>query len=88
MPWINKRRLSESMVAAEATLSNTFDFLHRVARMKDPHELAQIQSEFVSRQAQVLGDQTTEFGRTIMQGAGEVRQDSQPTRSGMRGQAR
>jgi hypothetical protein len=61
-----------SMVAAEATLSNTFDFLHKVARMKDPHELAQIQSEFVSRQAQVLGDQTKEFGQTIMQGAGEV----------------
>ena len=61
-----------SMVAAEATLSNAFDFLHKVARMKDPHELAQIQSEFVSRQAQVLGDQTKEFGQTIMQGAGEV----------------
>jgi hypothetical protein len=39
---------------------------------KDPHELAQIQSEFVSRQAQVLGDKTKEFGQTIMQGAGEV----------------
>jgi len=58
----------QSMVGAEATLSNTFDFLHRLARMKDPHQLAQIQSEFVCRQAQVLGDQTKEFGQAIMKG--------------------
>ena len=61
----------QSMVVAEETLSNTFDFLHRLSRMKDPHELAQIQSEFVSRQAQI-GDQTKEFGQTIMKGASEV----------------
>ena len=62
----------QSMVVAEETLSNTFDFLHRLSRMKDPHELAQIQSEFVSRQAQIVGDQTKEFGQTIMKGASEV----------------
>jgi len=56
------------MVGAEASLSNTFDFLHRLARMKDPHEFAQIQSEFVRRQARVLGDQTKEFGQAIMKG--------------------
>jgi len=37
--------------------------------MKEPQELAQIQSEFVSRQAQLLGDQTKELGQRIMQGA-------------------
>jgi hypothetical protein len=62
----------QSMVAAEETLSNTFDFLHKLSRMKDPHELAQVQSEFVSRQAQVLGDQTKQFGQTIMKGASDV----------------
>jgi len=40
--------------------------------MKDPQELAQVQSEFVSRQAQVLGDQTKQFGQTIMKGASDV----------------
>jgi hypothetical protein len=44
--------LGRSMSAAEETLSNTFDFLHKLVRMKDPQELAQLQSEFVSRQAQ------------------------------------
>ena len=64
-----------SMLAAEETLSNTFDFLHKLIRMKDPQQLAQLQSEFVSRQAQVLADQTKEFGQTLMQsvqGASEI----------------
>jgi hypothetical protein len=40
--------------------------------MKEPHELARLQSEYVSRQAQVLGDQTKELGQLIMQGASEA----------------
>ena len=64
--------LGRSMLAAEESLSNTFDFLHKLVRMKDPQELAQLQSEFVSRQAQVLADQTKEFGQTLMQGTSEM----------------
>ena len=61
-----------SMFLAEETLSNTFDFAHKLLRMKEPQELAQLQSEFVSRQAQVLGDQTKDLGQSIMQGANEL----------------
>jgi len=61
-----------SMTFAEETLSNTFDFAHKLMHMKEPQELAQIQSEFVSRQAQLLGDQTKELGQAIMQGAREA----------------
>jgi len=61
-----------SMFLAEETLSNAFDFAQKLVRMREPHELAQLQSEFVSRQAQVLGDQTKELGQSIMQGANEV----------------
>jgi hypothetical protein len=61
-----------SMTFAEETLSNTFDFAHKLMHMKEPQELAQIQSEFVSRQAQLLGDQTKELGQRIMQGAQEA----------------
>jgi len=43
-----------------------------LVRMREPQELAQLQSEFVSRQAQVLGDQTKELGQSMMQGADEV----------------
>jgi hypothetical protein len=58
--------------AAEATLSNTFDFLHKLTHMKEPHELAHIQSEFVSRQAQIIGDQAKELGHTIVQETREM----------------
>jgi hypothetical protein len=61
-----------SMTFAEETLSNTFDFAHKLMHIKEPQELAQIQSEFVSRQAQLLGDQTKELGQRIMQGAHEA----------------
>ena len=57
-----------SMLFAEETLSNTFDFANKLVRMKEPQEFPQIQTEFVSRQAQVLGDQTKELGERIMQG--------------------
>ena len=56
----------------EETLSNTFDFSQKLLRMKDPHEWAQLQSEFMSRQAQVVGDHTKEFGQSIMQSANEM----------------
>jgi hypothetical protein len=57
-----------SFSLAEQTLANTFDFATRLVRMKDPQEFAQIQTEFVSRQAQLLGDRTKELGQSIMQG--------------------
>jgi hypothetical protein len=66
-----------SMAVAEQTLSNTFDFAHRVIRMRDPQELAQIQSEFVSRQAQVLGDQTKELGQRMTHGAQDIAKATQ-----------
>jgi len=61
-----------SLLLAEETLSNTFDFAQKLVRMREPQELAQLQSEFVSRQAQILGDQTKELGQSIMRGANEM----------------
>jgi hypothetical protein len=60
------------MAAVEQTLSNAFDFAHKVIRIKEPQELVQIQSDFVSRQAQVLGEQTKELGQRMMEGAQEI----------------
>jgi hypothetical protein len=65
-----------SFSVAEETLSNTFDFANKVVRMKGPQEFAHIQSEFISRQARLLGDQTKELGQSIMQGASEVTQST------------
>ena len=61
-----------SMALAEETFQNTFDFAQKLVRLREPQELAQLQSEFVSRQAQVFGDQTRELGQKIMQGANDL----------------
>jgi hypothetical protein len=61
-----------SMLFAEETLSNTFDFAQKLVRMREPQELAQIQSDFVSRQAQIVEDQTRELGQRVAQGVNDV----------------
>jgi hypothetical protein len=60
--------IHDSMAFAEETFSNTFDFAHKLVRMKDLQELVQIQTEFVSRQAHLLGGS----GQKIMQGVQEA----------------
>jgi hypothetical protein len=62
----------QTLSNAEQTLSNAFDFAHKVVRIKEPQELIQIQSYFVSRQAQMLGDQTKELGQRMMEGVQEI----------------
>ena len=57
-----------SISLADETLANTFDFAHKLVRMKEPQELIQLQSEFVSRQARLLGDQTKELGQRMVKG--------------------
>jgi hypothetical protein len=50
-----------SLLVAEETLSNTFDFVHKLVRAREPRELAQLQTEFASRQAQTIVDQGKEL---------------------------
>ena len=52
----------------EKTLSNTFDFGHKLARLSGPQELVELQSEFVSRQSQAIADQTKELGQKLKNG--------------------
>jgi hypothetical protein len=61
-----------SMLFAEETLSNTFDLAHKLVRMREPQELAQIQSDFVSRQAQIVGGQTKEHGQRVAEAVNDV----------------
>ena len=61
-----------SMFLAEQTISNTFEFAQKLVHMREPQELAQLQSEFISRQAQVLGDQTKELGQSFIQEVNRV----------------
>jgi len=54
-----------SLSLAEETLANAFDFAHRALHVREPQQLAQLQSEFVSRQAQALGDRRVGKPRRI-----------------------
>jgi hypothetical protein len=69
-----------SIAAAEQTLENAFDFAHKVVRIKEPQELVQLQSDFISRQSQVLGDQAKELGQRMMEG---VQKTQEATDAGM-----
>ena len=60
------------MFLAEETLLNAFDFAQKMVRMREPLDFAQLQGEFISRQAQVLGDQTKELGQSIVRAANDV----------------
>ena len=66
-----------SLALAQQTLSNTFDFANKLVRMKDLQELPHIQSEYISRQAQLLGDQTRELGQKVMEGVHEIAKATQ-----------
>jgi hypothetical protein len=61
-----------SMSLAEETLSNAFDFAHKLVHVKDPQEVAQLHGDFISRQAHVLADEASEVGKTMMRSANEV----------------
>jgi len=51
------------------TLSNTMEFGQKLAQAKEPQEFAQSQSEFMARQAQMIADQTKEFGQKMQKAA-------------------
>ena len=58
----------------EKTLSNTMDYGQKLARAKEPQEIAQCQSEFMTRQAQVLSEHTKVFGEKMQKAAQEFAQ--------------
>ena len=56
-----------SIAVAEQMLSDAFVCARKVIHVREPQELAQIQTDFVTRQAQVL-----ELGQKMMHGAQDV----------------
>jgi phasin family protein len=61
-----------SMSMATDTLSNSMDFAHRALKVRQPQDLLQLQTEFLSRQAQVVAQNSKMLGETIARGASEV----------------
>jgi hypothetical protein len=64
----------QATALTEQTLTNTMEFGQKLARAKEPQELAQCQSEFMTRQAQTIADQTKVFGQKMQQAAQEFAQ--------------
>ena len=50
---------------AEKALSNSMDFGQKCLRVNEPGELVQLQTEFMSQQAQMFAEQTRELGQQI-----------------------
>jgi hypothetical protein len=53
----------------EATIANSFDFAFKIVQARSPQDLLQIESEFISRQAQLIAEQGKQIGESAMQGA-------------------
>ena len=71
-----------SMSLAEETLSNTFDFAHKLVHARQMSDLLNLQSEFFSRQAQVVAAQSKEVGESTVRGVHETSQDIEHPRRG------
>jgi hypothetical protein len=58
-----------SMSFAEETLSNAFDCGSKMLRLREPQELAQVQIDFVSQQAQAIATEAKELNERLAKGA-------------------
>ena len=61
-----------SMSLAERTVSNTLECGFKMARLREPQELVQVQTEFLSRQAQACADQARELNERLVKEAEEM----------------
>lgn len=61
-----------TMSLAQETLSNTFDFAHKLVHARQMSDLLNLQSEFFSRQAQVVAAQSKEVGESALRGVHEA----------------
>ena len=61
-----------SMLLAGETISNAFEFAQKAVRAREPQEIAQLQGEFLTRQAHTIADQSKELGQSMVQKATEI----------------
>ena len=55
-----------AVAIAEQAVENTSEFSNRMVHLKDPLEWAQVQSEYLSRQAQVFAEGNRKLGEALM----------------------
>ena len=70
----------KAMSFAERNVLSTFEFAQEIVQTKDIQELAQMQTEFLRSQMQVLSGQVKDLGKTISKAATDSAKT--PTKSG------
>jgi phasin family protein len=61
-----------SLLLAKETIANSMEFAHRAMHVRDPQELLQLQSVYLSKQAQTLAEHSKHFGQSIAQGVYQI----------------
>jgi len=61
-----------AVALAEQAVENTSEFSNRIVHLKDPLEWAQVQSEYLSRQAQVFAEGNRKFSEALMREQGAM----------------
>lgn len=54
----------KSMGFAEQNMASTFDFAQKLMQAKDPRDVVRLQSEYISRQMQILTTQAQDLGQS------------------------
>ncbi len=62
----------QSIAVAEETLGNTAEFGTRIVRLRDPLEWVEVQSEFLSKQAQTFAEGNRKVGEILIQQSSEM----------------
>jgi hypothetical protein len=68
----NRAICEHSMSLAERAVANTLDCGLKMARLREPQELVQVQTDFLSRQAQAFADQARELNERLVKEAQEL----------------
>ena len=61
-----------SLLIARETLTNSMEFAQQAMHVRQPQELFQLQSEFVSKQAHTFAEHSRHFGQSIAQGVHQI----------------
>jgi hypothetical protein len=61
-----------SLFLAEKALSNTLEYGDRIVRVGDPQELVRIQTEFMSKQAELFAEHAKKMEQSVSQATDEI----------------
>jgi len=62
----------QSVTIAEEAMENAAQYGHRIVHLKDPLEWAEVQSEFLSRQAKVFAEGNKKLSEKLIRETGEM----------------